>query len=175
MENLSAWEKYLWRQVQLYPYINFTSVGNEKGDYRSGEQLSNGSRTMNVIDTSTGLNFNSYNTNALGDRTTVTTLVKNYDNRQHPAYKKAVKIGKPTWSSVYVSLLEPTLIVSAIQPVYSDKNQLEGVLFAALRLDHIGRFLNSLQVGKSGQTFIVDRQGSLLATSTREKPFRIKG
>ncbi|MEP6486070.1 ATP-binding protein [Microcoleus vaginatus GB2-A3] len=175
MENLSAWEKYLWRQVQLYPYINFTSVGNEKGDYRSGEQLSNGSRTMNVIDTSTGLNFNSYNTNALGDRTTVTTLVKNYDNRQHPAYKKAVKIGKPTWSSVYVSLLEPTLIVSAIQPVYSDKNQLEGVLFAALRLDHIGRFLNSLKVGKSGQTFIVDRHGSLLATSTTEKPFRTKG
>ncbi|MEG4454063.1 ATP-binding protein [Microcoleus sp. N9_A1] len=175
MENLSAWEKYLWRQVKLYPYINFTSVGNEKGDYRSGEQLSNGSRTMNVIETSTGLNFNSYNTNERGDRTTFITLVKNYDNRQHPAYKKAVKIGKATWSSVYVSLLEPTLIISAIQPVYSDKNQVEGVLFAALRLDHIGIFLNSLKVGKSGQTFIVDRQGTLLATSTTEKPFRTQG
>ncbi|MCZ0898740.1 cache domain-containing protein, partial [Microcoleus sp. HI-ES] len=175
MENLSAWEKYLWRQVQLYPYINFTSVGNNKGDYRSGEQLSNGSRMMNVIETSTGLNFNSYNTNERGDRTTFITLVKNYDNRQHPAYKKAVKIGKATWSSVYVSLLEPTLIISAIQPVYSEKNQLEGVLFTALRLDHLGRFLHSLKVGKSGQTFIIDRQGTLLATSTREKPFRTKG
>ncbi|MEG4350591.1 ATP-binding protein [Microcoleus sp. LAD1_D3] len=175
MENLSAWEKYLLRQVQLYPYINFTSVGNNKGDYRSGEQLSNGSRTMNVIETSTGLNFNSYNTNERGDRTTFITLVKNYDNRQHPAYKKAVKIGKPTWSSVYVSLLEPTLIISAIQPVYSEKNQLEGVLFTALRLDHLGRFLHSLKVGKSGQTFIIDRQGTLLATSTTEKPFRTKG
>ncbi|MEG4043296.1 ATP-binding protein [Microcoleus sp. Pol17_C1] len=175
MENLSAWEKYLWRQVQLYPYINFTSVGNNRGDYRSGEQLSNGSRTMNVIEKSTGLNFNSYNTNALGDRTTVTTLVKNYDNRQHPAYQKAVKVGKATWSSVFVSLLEPTLLISAIQPVYSDKNQLEGVLFTALRLDHLGRFLNNLKVGKSGQTFIIDRQGTLLATSTTEKPFRTKG
>ena len=57
MENLSAWEKYLWRQVQLYPYINFTAVGNENGDYRSGQQLSNGSRTMNVIEKSTGENF----------------------------------------------------------------------------------------------------------------------
>ncbi|UNU24559.1 hybrid sensor histidine kinase/response regulator [Microcoleus vaginatus] len=175
MGNLSAWEKYLLRQVQLYPYINFTSVGNNKGDYRSGEQLSNGSRTMNVIETSTGLNFNSYKTNERGDRTTFITLVKNYDNRQHPAYKKAVNIGKPTWSSVYVSLLEPTLIISAIQPVYSEKNQLEGVLFTALRLDHLGRFLHSLKVGKSGQTFIIDRQGTLLATSTTEKPFRTKG
>ncbi|MEG4209061.1 ATP-binding protein [Microcoleus sp. S13_B4] len=174
MKNLSAWDKYLWRQVQLYPYINFTSVGNDKGDYRAGEQLSNGSRMINVIETSTGLNFYSYNTNERGDRTKVTTIAKNYDNRQHPAYKKAVKVGKPTWSSVFVSLLEPTLLISAIQPVYSDKNQLEGVLFAALRLDHLGRFLNSLKVGKSGQTFIIDRQGTLLATSTTEKPFRTK-
>ncbi|MEG4074808.1 ATP-binding protein [Microcoleus sp. Pol14C2] len=175
MENLSAWEKYLWRQVQLYPYINFTSVGNNKGDYRAGEQLSNGSRMINVIETSTGLNFNSYSTNERGDRTTVTTIAKNYDNRQHPAYQKAVKVGKPTWSSVFVSLLEPTLIISAIQPVYSEKNQLQGVLFTALRLDHLGRFLNSLKVGKSGQTFIIDRQGTLLATSTTENPFRTKG
>ncbi|MEG4986328.1 response regulator [Microcoleus sp. BR0-C5] len=175
MENLSAWEKYLWRQVQLYPYINFTSVGNNKGNYRGGQQLSNGSRMINVIDPSTGLNFNSYNTNDLGDRTTVTTLAKNYDHRQHPAYQKAVKVGKPTWSSVFVSLLEPTLLISAIQAVYSDKNQLEGVLFTALRLDHLGRFLNSLKVGKSGQTFIIDRQGTLLATSTTEKQFRTKG
>ncbi len=174
MENLSAWEKYLLRQVQLYPYINYTSVGNENGDYRSGEQLSNGARTINVIEKSTGLNFFSYNTDKNGDRTTVVTVVKNFDNRQHPAYKSAVKSGKPTWSSVFVSLLEPTLIISALQPVYSEKYQLEGVLCAALRLDHLGRFLNSLKVGKSGQTFIIDRQGTLLATSTTEKPFRTK-
>ncbi|MEG5059937.1 ATP-binding protein [Microcoleus sp. A2-C5] len=175
MENLSDWEKYLWRQVQLYPYINFTAVGNKKGDYRSGEQLSNGSRTMNVIEKSTGFNFYSYHTNERGDRTTVATVVKAVDNRQHPSYKAAVKAGKPTWSSAYVSFLEPTLIISAIQPVYSDKNQLKGVLIAALRLDYIGRFLNSLKVGKSGQTFIIDRQGTLLATSTPEKPFRTRG
>ncbi|WP_293121869.1 ATP-binding protein [Microcoleus sp. bin38.metabat.b11b12b14.051] len=175
MENLSTWEKYLWRQVQLYPYINFTAVGNENGDYRSGEQLSNGSRTMNAIEKSTGLNFYSYNTNNLGDRTTVATVVKSFDNRQHPAYKIAVKAGKPTWSSAYVSFLEPTLIISAIQPVYSEKYQLEGVLIAALRLDYIGKFLNSLKIGKSGQAFIIDRQGNLLATSTSEKPFRTRG
>ncbi len=175
MDDLSKWEKYLWRQVQLYPYINFTAVGNEKGDYRSGEQLSNGSRTMNAIEKSTGANFYSYNTNDTGDRTTIATVIKNIDNRQHSSYKAAVKAGKPTWSSAYVSFLEPTLILSAIQAVYSDKNQLEGVLIAALRLDYIGRFLNSLKIGKSGQAFIIDRQGNLLATSTTEKPFRASG
>ena len=173
MENLSAWEKYLWWQVQLYPYINFTSIGNKDGDYRTGEKLSNGSLMINVSGKSTGFDFYSYNTNDTGDRTTVATVVKNFDIREHPSYQNAANVGKPTWSSVYISFLEPTLILSALQPVY-ENNQLEGVLISALRLDHIGRFLNSLKIGKSGQAFIVEKNGTLLATSTAEQPFRTK-
>ncbi|WP_293338923.1 hybrid sensor histidine kinase/response regulator [Microcoleus sp. CAWBG58] len=173
MENLSDWEKYLWRQVQLYPYINFTSVGNKKGDYRTGEKLSNGSLMINLSGKSTGFDFYSYNTNNTGDRTTVTTVVKNFDIREHPSYQNAANVGQPTWSSVYISFLEPTLILSALQPVY-DNNQLQGVLISALRLDHIGRFLNSLKIGKTGQAFIIEKNGTLLATSTVEQPFRTK-
>src|SRR4028119_2387731 len=173
MENLSAWEKYLWRQVQLYPYINFTSVANNNGDYRTGEKLSNGSLMINVSGKSTGFDFYSYNTNDTGDRTSVATVVKNFDIREHPSYQNAANVGKPTWSSVYISFLEPTLILSALQPVY-ENNQLEGVLISALRLDHIGRFLNSLKIGQSGQAFIVEKNGTLLATSTGEQPFRTK-
>ena len=173
MENLSAWEKYLWRQVQLYPYINFTSVGNKDGDYRTGEKLSNGSLMINVSGKSTGFDFYSYNTNDTGDRTSVATVVKNFDIREHPSYQNAANVRQPTWSSVYISFLEPTLILSALQPVY-ENNQLEGVLISALRLDHIGRFLNSLKIGQSGQAFIVEKNGTLLATSTAEQPFRTK-
>ncbi|NJR23998.1 MAG: hypothetical protein HC786_18480 [Richelia sp. CSU_2_1] len=172
MEDLYPWEKYLWRQVQLYPYINFTSVTNVRGDYRSGEQMSNGLLMINAIEQSIRKNFYAYNTDKDGNRTSIATVVQFSDPRQHSTYKEAVKSGKPTWSSVYVSFLEPTLIVSALQPVYDDRDRLEGVLGAALRLDLIGRFLNSLRIGKSGQAFIIDRQGTLLATSTSEKPFR---
>jgi signal transduction histidine kinase/DNA-binding NarL/FixJ family response regulator len=172
MEDLYPWEKYLWRQVQLYPYINFTSVTNVRGDYRSGEQMSNGLLMINAIEQSIRKNFYAYNTDRDGNRTSVATVVQFSDPRQHSTYKEAVKSGKPTWSSVYVSFLEPTLIVSALQPVYDDRARLEGVLSAALRLDRIGRFLNSLRIGKSGQAFIIDRQGTLLATSTSEQPFR---
>ncbi|MCC3531017.1 MAG: response regulator [Microcoleus sp. PH2017_22_RUC_O_B] len=173
MDDASSWEKYLWRQVQLYPYINFTSIANKKGDYRTGEKLSNGSLMINLSGKSTGFDFYSYTTNDTGDRTTVSTVVKNFDIREHPSYQNAAKVGKPTWSSVYISFLEPTLILGALQPVY-ENNQLEGVLISALRLDHIGNFLNSLKIGKSGQAFIVEKTGTLLATSTPEQPFRTK-
>jgi two-component system sensor histidine kinase ChiS len=172
MKDLSAWEKYLWRQVQLYPYINFTSIANPDGEYRTGEKMSNGTLLINASGPSTGFDFYSYNTNNRGDRTTVAALVKNFDIREHPSYVYAALEAKPNWSSVYVSFLEPTLILSALQPVYNSQKQLEGVLIAALRLDSIGQFLNSLKIGKSGQTFIIERDGTLLATSTPEKPFR---
>lgn len=174
MKDLSAWEKYLWRQVQLYPYINFTSIGNKNGEYRTGEKMSNGTLLINTSGPSTGFKFYSYNTNNLGDRTTVAAVVKNFDIRQHPSYSLATLERKATWSSVYISFLEPTLIISAIKPVYDSKKQLEGVLVTALRLDAIGQFLNSLKIGKSGQTFIIDKNGTLLATSTSEKPFRTR-
>ncbi|MBE9123137.1 response regulator [Tychonema sp. LEGE 07199] len=172
MQDLSAWEKYLWRQVQLYPYINFTSIANRDGEYRTGEKTSDGTLLINASGPSTNFDFYSYNTNDSGDRTTVVANVKNFDIRQHPSYTYAALTAKPTWSSVYISFLEPTLILSALQPVYNSQKQLEGVLIAALRLDSIGQFLNSLKIGKSGQTFIIERNGTLLATSTPEQPFR---
>lgn len=178
VENLETWEKYLWRQVQIYPYINFTSFANKDGEYRTGEKLENGSLRINAVDPKGkggGFNFYSYSTNDRGDRTSVALVVKNFDIRENASYTDAVRAGKPTWSSVYLSFLEPTLLISALDPVYDVKNNLQGVLITALRLDHIGRFLNNLKVGKSGQTFIIDRQGTLLATSTLEKPFRIQG
>ncbi|MEG3859018.1 ATP-binding protein [Microcoleus sp. herbarium12] len=172
MKDLSAWEKYLWRQVQLYPYINFTSVGNQDGEYRTGEKMSDGTLLINTSGPSTGFNFYSFTTNNRGDRASVAATVKNFDIRQHPSYTYAALEAKPTWSSVYVSFLEPTLILSALQPVYDSEKQLEGVLIAALRLDRIGFFLNSLNIGKSGQAFIIQKNGMLLATSSKELPFR---
>ena len=174
MKDLSAWEKYLWRQVQLYPYINFTSIANQDGEYRTGEKMSDGTLLINASGPSTNFDFYSYNTNDAGDRATVAATVKNFDIRQHPSYAYAALTAKPTWSSVYISFLEPTLLVSALKPVYNSQKQLEGVLIAALRLDSLGQFLNSLKIGKSGQTFIIERNGTLLATSTPEKPFRSK-
>lgn len=173
INNLDPWEKYLWRQVQHYPYINFTSVGNYLGDYRTGERLSDGTLMINLSGESTNFDFYSYYTDSEGNRTTVALMVPQFDIREHTSYTSAAEAGKPTWSDVYISFLEPTLIVSALHPVYNDNSELEGVLIAALRLDHIGQFLNQLKIGKTGQAFLIERNGTLLATSTPELPFTI--
>lgn len=173
-QNLTQWEKYLWRQVQLYPDINFIKITNAAGQERTGEQLGDGSLRINVIDTFTNYDFYSYKTDDQGDRTEVATIVKGFNTLKGVWYKDAVKAGDATWSSVYLSLLEPTLLMSALLPVYNPQTrEVQGVLNTALRLDGIGNFLNRLKVGKSGQTFLIDSDGTLLATSTLEKPFLV--
>lgn len=172
-QDLNSWEKYLWGQVQIFPEINFIKVTNAAGQERTGEQLGDGSLRINVVDTFTNFDFYSYQTNNKGDRTKVATIVKDFDTRKGVWYQDAVKAGGTTWSSVYLSLLEPTLLMSALLPVYNPQTQqIQGVLNTALRLDGIGDFLNRLKVGKSGQTFLIDSKGTLLATSTLEKPFQ---
>ncbi|HEY9808527.1 MAG TPA: ATP-binding protein [Halomicronema sp.] len=175
LENLQSWEKYLWRQVQVYPYINFIAVANKKGDYTAGQKLSNGILRINVVKGDGNANpfiFSSYNTDEKGDRTTLELTRKNSDPRKNIWFKDGVAAGKETWSSVHVSFIEPTLLVSAVKPVYGNAKEIEGMLVTTLRLDHLGKFINSLKIGKTGQAFIIERSGIMVATSTSEKPFR---
>jgi signal transduction histidine kinase len=176
LQNLYPWEKYLWRQIQLHPDMAYIAVTTDKNQQRSGEKLLDGSFYINVVGDDVGMNFYSFKVNEKGDRTTGKLIVKNYDLRQHPSYQKAVKARKSSWSDVFVSFLEPTLLISALKPVYNPNQQIVGVLLSTLRLDQIGHFLNTLKIGKSGQTFIIEKTGKLLATSTGEMPFRqVKG
>jgi C4-dicarboxylate-specific signal transduction histidine kinase len=170
-DDLVPWEKLLIQQVQVYPYINFTSIGNELGSYRTGERLSNGMLRINRSGEDNKFTFESFNATVAGDRTTIATTVPNFDIRKEQSYRDAMKAGKTTWSAPYLSFLEPTLLVSAMEPLYDADRKPQGVLFTALRLDHIGRFLNDLKIGKTGQAFIIERNGALLATSTKELPF----
>jgi two-component system, sensor histidine kinase ChiS len=132
-----------------------------------------------VVDPSLNQAFYSFQINQNGDRTRSSLILLSFDPRTWSFYQVAVKAGKLTWSDPYISVLEPTLLISAVAPVYqqnsSGQNQLRRVMNTAIRPDGLGRFLKSLKVGASGQAFILKLDGTLLATSTAELPFQITG
>ncbi|MGQ9865462.1 MAG: cache domain-containing protein [Pseudanabaenaceae cyanobacterium] len=173
MANMEDWEKHLWLQVQRFPDINFVKITHADGRERTGEQLLDGSRTINVVDSYTEGHFHAYQADEQGNRTQLLVKVPGYDGRTYSFYTNAVQAQQPTWSGTYISLLEPTLLMSASQPIYDERQAVLGVASAALRLDGIGSFLRSLRVGKTGQAFIMERDGYLLATSAPESPFRL--
>jgi hypothetical protein len=98
-------------------------------------------------------------------------LTSHYDPRTRASYKDAKAAGAARWTEVYQLVPELTLAISANQPLYDNAHQLIGVLGVDLVLSDIGSFLSTLRIGKSGQAFLIERDQSLVASSTQENPF----
>ncbi|MDX1978011.1 MAG: ATP-binding protein, partial [Pseudanabaenaceae cyanobacterium bins.68] len=90
-----------------------------------------------------------------------------FDPRRRPWYQSASRTGQPSWSPVYVDSASQTLAITAIQPVYDRKGELQGVLGSDLFLSELQEFLISLKVGRTGSAFVINRQGDLISISSR--------
>ena len=84
-----------------------------------------------------------------------------------------MKVGKSMWTLYQWQSPPYTLSVSANRPVYDKNKNLIGVIGVDQRLTQISDFLQQLKVSPSGKTFILERNGLLIASSNREQPFTL--
>ena len=136
------------------------------------ERLDNGSLTLRVSTAASNYDFRTYTTNKSGEIDQLLNNKTNFDPRTRPWYKAAVAAGKPTWSQIYPNTAGITAYLGASMPFYDKQGKLQGVLLTNINLSTIGKFLQSLKIGETGQVFIVERSGMLVATSTGERPFQ---
>lgn len=66
------------------------------------------------------------------------------------------------------------MAIPAVAPVYDGDSQLVGVLGNNFFLSQINDFLGQLEIGETGETFILERSGLLVATSTEAQSFRLE-
>lgn len=78
------------------------------------------------------------------------------------AYFKAGLEGQPFISDVLISRAsgEPIVIFSA--PVHDDLGRFQGVIFTPVRMATVSGLLSRMRLGKTGETFLVSREGLLL-------------
>ncbi|MEG4809830.1 PAS domain S-box protein [Microcoleus sp. F8-D3] len=163
--------RYFYKQIKIFDKISYIQFASEQKDFIGVERLDDGKLQIQISNQSTGYNLHSY---ALSDFERPTKLLKttlNYDPRVRPWYTAPVRAGKPTWSKIYNYFDAPKLAITAAQPVYGEDGKLIGILGSDLALSKLNQFLETLKIGKSGQTFIVERSGQLVANSTLEPPF----
>ena len=93
-----------------------------------------------------------------------------YDARVRPWFQAATSTEGPTWTEVYLAFTTGLPNVTASLPVYSrNGRQLLGVCAADVVLpEEFRTFLKQLEIGQSGQAFVIDRQGNLISSSTDE-------
>jgi sensor histidine kinase YesM len=62
-------------------------------------------------------------------------------------------------------------VISPVVPIYRETGELRGVLAIDLTLEQISDFLGSLKISKSGQAFIIEQSGEIVASSAPELLF----
>ncbi len=172
LQDLEGVERHFWKQIQVFDSLTFAGIGLENQENLGAERADDGSLTVRVSTIESKFNFRTYATNQKGDRTNLLNNKPNFDPRTRPWYKAAVAAGKPTWSQIYPHTKGITSYLGAAMPYKNASGQLQGVLLTNINLSQIGKFLQSLKIGKTGQSFIIERDGMLVATSTTEKPIR---
>jgi PAS domain S-box-containing protein len=170
IENFQQLERHFWQQIQLFDSVSYISLGTETGEFLGVERLENGRLRIVVTDETTQGAGYQYETDAVGNRTKLVTVNPNYDPRNRPWYRAAVKEKRAIWTEIYPVFAEQKLTISAAVPVY-EQEQLQGVLITDLVLSQIESFLENLKISPLGQTYIVERSGLLVASSTSDRPF----
>jgi len=163
---------YFWQQILQFDSVSYIYYGNEQREFiGTARQLVDDRFGLGISGESTNYSLQEYATDKDGNPAELVLESPNYNPPQTIWYKAAVSTGKATWTPIYGWQNQESVSIDAMLPVYEQTGELKGVLGVSLTLKQISDFLKSMKVGRSGQTFILERSGYLVATSTAEIPF----
>lgn len=171
LNDLNTFQELLLRQVQAHEAINNTYVGTQEGDFFGAERnIGDGRLNYLVSGPSTDsilTRLDSQSTESGNPPGPSPVVLSGFDPRQRPWYQAAIAKGGPVWSEVYRDFSSGELTITASQPVLDEGGSIIGVLGSDFLFSaNLNTFLRSLKIGQSGEAFILDRQGNLIATST---------
>lgn len=169
--------KFFWYQMQVYDltYISFnlpTGEGGGAGRY-DGKTVTIDENTTKTP--SLPKNAKTYLTDNDGNRTQLLSTAT-WDTLNEPNYTEPAKAGKPIWTGIYTyydPAYPPYIAASAGSPVYDASKKLIAVVGVDIHLLKLSEFLRTLDISRSGQVFIVERDGMLVANSCPEQPFTV--
>lgn len=163
--------RYFWKQLQDFSSVSTLYFGNPQGGIILAGRQVDGSFAIEETKDFVAGDYFIYSTDDSGNRTNLIRIAPPFDSRIRPWYKVAIEAGKAAWSEVFFIYARENLGIAASLPVYNKNKELQGVLTTQLVVSQIADFLQSLTIGRSGQAFIVERSGLIVASSTDEKPF----
>ncbi|MDY7013255.1 MAG: ATP-binding protein, partial [Cyanobacteriota bacterium] len=174
LQDFRAIERHLWYQIQNFNSVTYIQLASEGGQFVGVERLNDKDISIILSDPLKGNSQERYATDRQGNRTQLLVQKPNYDPRRQPWYRASIRAGKATWSEVYTYFDFSKLAITGGLPLYDDRDRAVGVAAVDLSLSHISQFLQTLEFGYTGQTFIIERDGLLVATSTSERPFNYR-
>ncbi|MBE7381882.1 MAG: HAMP domain-containing protein [Leptolyngbya sp. SIO1E4] len=166
-------ESQFYQQMKIAPTVALVYCGSaQNGEFfgvlRSPED---GSLQLSYSNQSTNYLRRYYGLDVRGERAYFLRQTDGlYDSRQRPWYVAAALGEKPAWTDIYIAFTTGLPNITASLPVYDRSGKdLIGVCATDVVLPEEFRgFLQRLDIGETGQAFVIDRQGNLISNSTDE-------
>lgn len=174
LDNYDELKQYFWNQVHLSDAVPYAYYGAENGDFVGVDSnFGGGQYVYKVRDSKTAPNRVTFQLDDKGNSTKEIAR-SSYDPRTRPWYTSAVAAKGITWGLIYPSASAPFLVISPSVPVYDSSGKLQGVLGIDITLAELTTFLRALEVSPNGKAVIIERNGDMVATSSKESPFITK-
>ena len=166
--------RYFWQQMQTYKNVGYIDYVLPTGEYiGAGRWLENGGITIDRLSTETNWKALTYATDEEGNYGEIVDDTE-YAPLEESWYREVVEAQQPIWNDVYAWDGFPDILSVAISfPVYDRANKLIAVTGVDLLLRGINDFLRQIEVSPSAQVFIIEPNGSIIASSDSEKPYKI--
>ncbi len=178
-QNLPALQTHFAQQLQIFPKVSHALIANEQKDFLEVLRSTSDQLIVRILDSSESKNFYRYRADLTGKTYQLLQTRIDYDPHNDPPggkpwYSTAQESKMGSWG-IFVSLAQgknnPVLVASYILPFYDNKGKFQGVASSGLYLIQFGNFLRQLKIGTTGQAFLIDKQGRMIANSINEVPF----
>lgn len=187
LNDLDTLHQYLIRQHQEFPEVTSLLIGTEQGDFRLVNRVSIAEIEAGFTQFQPGelpleagrsdpddpSELNIYRIDKDRQISRYLETVKNVRAQERPWYRQAAKTEKPGWTKPFQIGVSTVLTINAYRPFYNASGELEGVFSANLSLDRLSQFLSKLTIAETGQVFIIERNGLLIADSADGSSYMI--
>ncbi|HEY9596315.1 MAG TPA: ATP-binding protein, partial [Cyanophyceae cyanobacterium] len=170
-------KRYFWKQSQIFDDISIWLIATEKKTILIVDTQDKQSPFIRIRDQSTRYQWDNYLADTQGNYIKLirrsTTYDPHNDPPENPWYGATKNAGQGIWRVVVARVKNdhPKLLAAYLLPFFDQNNTFQGVISSSIPLSQLGDFLKELKVGKTGQAFILDKNGFLIGTSTGETPF----
>ncbi len=164
-------ERHLWSQIQSFDSIGVIGITSTSGTMVAVSRQDNNALNIIVTDESTNGELHEYTTDSQGGRTQRTKVIPQYDFRLRPWYQDGISADRAAWGKMFTSLIDEKVKMMATQPIIDNDGNVIALVNATLTFSQVHEFLQKLKISKSGEAFILNRSGELIASSSTSNPF----
>ncbi|WP_243358061.1 ATP-binding protein [Fundidesulfovibrio terrae] len=157
--------RYFYGVVATHPLIAYSFFGAPDGEFYGARRSPGGDVEVIHAGADTGGASVYHGASPVGDPLEFRAAFKNFDPRTRPWYKSGAQANGPVWSGVYRHFVLKDLTLTASLPVFGARGALLGVFGVDYALTNIHLLLRTITVGRSGEVFLVERSGELLAAA----------